>query len=179
LEVFIDGNEWDSDDVYTETLYGNLRVVGNDNKSQIDIKLGDFNGPGTYWVDNDNSYIRYYMDVADQSNFYFGLNDSIVVSSYAGDSPILIGSFSFIGLNSNGATAKVFSNGMFNGIDSISNVPTETLNIMLDQELWEATSFEVTENTNTGTLPCLHSQVLTTPTLLLEHLPQLALGHIN
>ena len=159
LEVFIDGNEWETDNVYLDNIYGRLKIQGNTNGSRFEFLIDDFQGSGDYLVDNQVNYMRYYPSSGNLNDYFFASNDTIQIASFPTGDPYMVGGFSFEGQHSTGSDTKSFTNGKFNGIDSLKPIPTDIFNIQLNEEPWSPKSLQVSENSTTGTLSVLAQSI--------------------
>lgn len=152
LEMDFDGDNWDTDEVYMQTYLGDLYVHGeNVNTSTLDMRIIDFQGTGTYTLDG-QSYAQYISQGGlDEFNSTSG---TVVVTSFG--TSVLNGSFNFEG-NSGGETMS-FTNGLFDGIDSLANVPTEVIDVQKNGTAIGVFNIDLQENTGTNQLVML-SQV--------------------
>jgi len=157
LEVFIDGTEWQSDDVFMETIYGGLSIIGNnEDQSKIIFNINEFDGSGTYEIDNATNQFRYWELADEADNYYSAASGSITITEFPSPETNMIGSFELNDVNFvNGTESLEFTDGVFNGIDSLRPIGSEVLDITLNQDPWFAKSVEVAQNNTLGSITVL------------------------
>jgi len=157
MEVFIDGSEWQSDDIYLQTIYGAMNVIGNnENDSKMMFTLNEFEETATYELDNVTNSFRYWESVDNVDDYYYATSGVLTITEFPSPETNMKGTFSFTGINSlNGADTKEFTGGVFNGVDSLANIGSEVIDITLNSANWPVKAVEIVQNNTSGTITTL------------------------